>query len=423
MLLSYVMGYIPASAEDTGEETKGWVTKADLPETRSAAATAAVDGKIYVIGGTGGNDRYSKNQTYMYDPKNDTWSQKADMPTARTGAAVAVVDGKIYVIGGYDTSNIRNLNTVEIYDPKTDSWETAPEYPETVQFASASVIENKIYVMSGSKFNPDKPQKERKTNYCYDTETKTWTAKKELPINANGLATAVVNGKIYAIGGNGETYSSGIWDTIYEYDPEKDTWNKKHNLINKITNATATVINDKIYIMGGTITSSLISAKTQVYNPDDDSISEIEEFKNARTAAGSAAIGNDLYIIGGTTDTRSLYGLHSYALKTVQMYTTGNSSSDKETPESPSDPKPDQSSSDRALLVITMTNGLEKEFDLSMDEVNDFISWYDQKDAGSGSSKYAIDKHDNNKGPFSSRKDYVIFSNILSFEVNEYSSK
>lgn len=75
---------------------------------------------------------------------------------------------------------------------------------------------------------------------------------------------------------------------------------------------------------------------------------------------------------------------------------------------------------DRAILVIMMTTGLEKEYDLSMDEVNAFINWYDAKDAGSGPSKYAIDKHGNNKGPFIKRTDYVIFNNILTFEINEY---
>ncbi|MCC3379953.1 fibronectin type III domain-containing protein [Paenibacillus sp. UY79] len=82
---------------------------------------------------------------------------------------------------------------------------------------------------------------------------------------------------------------------------------------------------------------------------------------------------------------------------------------------------PEQASGNRAILVVTMTNGLEKEFDLSMKEVNDFISWYESKQAGSGSASYAINKHDNNKGPFSSRKDYMLYDRILTFEVSEYS--
>ncbi|WP_240927521.1 hypothetical protein [Paenibacillus thiaminolyticus] len=92
-----------------------------------------------------------------------------------------------------------------------------------------------------------------------------------------------------------------------------------------------------------------------------------------------------------------------------------------ENPEKPEpNPEPEQPKGERAILVVTMTTGLEKEFDLSMDEVNAFIAWYENKQAGTGTASYAIDKHNNNKGPFSSRKDYVIYDKILTFEVNEY---
>lgn len=93
-------------------------------------------------------------------------------------------------------------------------------------------------------------------------------------------------------------------------------------------------------------------------------------------------------------------------------------------PSNPTDPtEPTQPTGDRAILTITMDTGLEKEFDLSMKEINSFISWYEAKQAGSGTASYAIDKHNNNKGPFSNRKDYVIFNKILTFEVSEYSAK
>ncbi|MNW46929.1 hypothetical protein D3C74_242440 [compost metagenome] len=87
----------------------------------------------------------------------------------------------------------------------------------------------------------------------------------------------------------------------------------------------------------------------------------------------------------------------------------------------PVDPNP-QPTGDRAILTVTMTTGLEKEFDLSMSEVEAFINWYDAKENGTGPAKYGINKYNNNKGPFSKRIDYVIFKNILSFEVSEYST-
>ncbi|WP_051051679.1 fibronectin type III domain-containing protein [Paenibacillus sonchi] len=77
-------------------------------------------------------------------------------------------------------------------------------------------------------------------------------------------------------------------------------------------------------------------------------------------------------------------------------------------------------STGRAILIVTMSTGLEKEFDLNLEEVNAFIAWYENKQAGTGTASYAINKHDNNKGPFTSRKDYVIFDRILTFEVSEY---
>ncbi|WP_063779806.1 PT domain-containing protein [Paenibacillus sp. FSL P4-0081] len=86
-------------------------------------------------------------------------------------------------------------------------------------------------------------------------------------------------------------------------------------------------------------------------------------------------------------------------------------------------PTSEQSTGDRAILVVTMSTGLEKEFDLSMAEVNAFIAWYENKLSGSGTASYAIDKHDNNKGPFTNRKDYMIFDKILTFSVDEYSAE
>ncbi|WP_156830129.1 hypothetical protein [Paenibacillus sp. HW567] len=84
---------------------------------------------------------------------------------------------------------------------------------------------------------------------------------------------------------------------------------------------------------------------------------------------------------------------------------------------------PEQPTGDRAMLTITFMNGTEKEYDLQMSEVDAFLNWYDARDAGRGPGSYAIDKHTNNKGPFSKRKDYVVFDKILTFEVSEYTAQ
>ncbi|KGE17546.1 hypothetical protein PWYN_23380 [Paenibacillus wynnii] len=83
-------------------------------------------------------------------------------------------------------------------------------------------------------------------------------------------------------------------------------------------------------------------------------------------------------------------------------------------------PTPEIPTGDRALLSITLENGFDKEFDLPMSEITTFLNWYD---GASGSAKYGINKHDNNKGPFEKRTEYVIHNKILTFEVSEYTAQ
>ncbi|EPD88670.1 MULTISPECIES: PQQ-binding-like beta-propeller repeat protein [unclassified Paenibacillus] len=104
------------------------------------------------------------------------------------------------------------------------------------------------------------------------------------------------------------------------------------------------------------------------------------------------------------------------------VFAIGGEVSNPSEPETPTDPEtpgnPDPAG--RALLVITLMNGTEKEYDLSMKEVNQFITWYESKAKGTGPVSFAINKHDNNKGPFKQRNDYIIYDKIITFEVNEY---
>lgn len=77
---------------------------------------------------------------------------------------------------------------------------------------------------------------------------------------------------------------------------------------------------------------------------------------------------------------------------------------------------------DRALLFIMLNTGEQKEYDVSIAVVNAFVEWYENRGKGVGPVTFAIDKQSNNKGPFKSRKDYIIYDKIITFEVNEYTS-
>ncbi|TNJ53593.1 hypothetical protein FE784_40350 [Paenibacillus hemerocallicola] len=68
----------------------------------------------------------------------------------------------------------------------------------------------------------------------------------------------------------------------------------------------------------------------------------------------------------------------------------------------------------------SLVSGLEKEYDLSASELSAYLSWYNGRAAGTGPEVYTISKNFN-LANFITRKDYIAFSKIETFEVNEYS--
>lgn len=86
------------------------------------------------------------------------------------------------------------------------------------------------------------------------------------------------------------------------------------------------------------------------------------------------------------------------------------------TPTAPNNPEP---SGNNAILEITMVTGEIKEYDLIATELQSFLSWYDGRSNGADKAYYMIPKKNNIK-PFLSRKDYLAFDKISSFEVKEY---
>ena len=57
----------------------------------------------------------------IYDPAADRWSRGALIPRALHHAASAGLDGKLYVIGGY-VNGWTPTNEVHQYDPASDRW-------------------------------------------------------------------------------------------------------------------------------------------------------------------------------------------------------------------------------------------------------------------------------------------------------------
>ena len=85
-----------------------WTKGTDLPVARAEGISAVVDNKIDLIGRRVRatedawlfNDHTDSARNEVFNPATKRWLALANAPTPRNSAASAVIDGNIYVVGG-----------------------------------------------------------------------------------------------------------------------------------------------------------------------------------------------------------------------------------------------------------------------------------------------------------------------------------
>jgi N-acetylneuraminic acid mutarotase len=268
-----------------------WTTLEHMPTIRNGLGVAVVDGKIYAIGGYNGT---ALNTNEMYDPATSTWTTKEPMPTARYGFGIAVVDDKIYVIGGntcYDSWTTSN----EVYDPVTDTWETKTSIPVAGMAMSANVVNGEIYLISGLEmyylpwYNLDE-------NQVYDPKTDLWATKTPIPNPVFDYASAVVDDKIYIIGGRDIASDPDEQNFTQIYEPETDTWNSGKSVPIAINGQAAVAT---LGVFAPKRIHLLKSSLHYVYDPENDSWTQETPMLTSRSGTGVAVVNDEIYVIGG----------------------------------------------------------------------------------------------------------------------------
>jgi RNA polymerase sigma factor (sigma-70 family) len=229
-----------------------WTKKADMPTPRYGLSTAVLNWKIYAVGGTTVVGPKVLSAVEKYDPIADKWTKKADMLASRSGLSVSVLNGKIYAIGGVGTDFVSALNTVEEYDPHTDTWIKKTDMPTARTSLGTETINGKIYAIGGQT----SIWGEYRGNYTsiveeYDPVYDKWTRKADMPTARAFFCTAVMDGKIFVMGGITKEYGTNGLSTVEVYEPSTDTWSTAYDIPTSRFCLAGAAINGRIYAIGG----------------------------------------------------------------------------------------------------------------------------------------------------------------------------
>jgi N-acetylneuraminic acid mutarotase len=336
---SYLVNAEQVSAAAIVENS--WVSKAPMPTPRGGLGVATVKGKIYAIGGIGGEISmtigtvpYSSgflNTNEAYDPITNTWETKASMPTARDNFAIATYQNKIYCMGG-----VTGMTTVpyadteillpaylwstanEVYDPATDTWETKTPMPSAPDAQlTANVIDGKIYLLGGLTTQPI---------MVYDPATDTWNGSQTEKIRGswdkalldaydyksseyvgNQFASAVCNNKIFAL-----SYYIGLNSdkALLIFDSSGGSWNLGSPAPSGIQYGVAAITSGfiapkRIYFLDPTC--------NYAYDPENDSWQIGVPMPTLRAYFSSITVDDKLYVIGGYTSKSGSFAISSAA--------------------------------------------------------------------------------------------------------------
>ncbi|MBN1244525.1 hypothetical protein JXA31_02915 [Candidatus Bathyarchaeota archaeon] len=209
-----------------------------------------------------------------------------------------------------------------------------------------------------------------------DAAEDTWATKEPMHLARAGLGVAVVNGKIYAIGGTTasgkyppDCFKGGFVGTNEEYDPETDTWTYKASMPTPRDYFAIATYGNKIYCIGGAVGftvdewglfhSYITSGVNEVYDPVTDMWETKTPCPNVGMKMQAHVVNGKIYVMDGSMPYVYDPENDSWATKTRMPK-----------------PYPDYDSS---LVSAAVGNKIIVTFEFSTFNSSTFFEYYEQK--------------------------------------------
>ena len=305
-----------------------------LPPCETLNLTVAVQVPANVATGT--RDQVTLRATIVEDPQIyneltltsaafDHWQRAATMPTSRFGLGAVAMPNSIYLyaVGGWynDLSNLdpfvqqRAAVENERYNACTERWETMAPLPDHRANIGAAVLNGKLYVVGGTSQVVSfgiATVTQHATVFVYDPVTNRWREVAPLPVAYAGMAVVGVGDKLYAFGG--VDGNDNVSKLTYIYNPASDQWQTGAPLPGEGRYfAAATFYAGKIYLVGGFPAISSVLT----YDPATNQWANGPELQVGRHSFGLTPVPDGyLYAVGGAAGTAELRSTERFSTAT-----------------------------------------------------------------------------------------------------------
>jgi N-acetylneuraminic acid mutarotase len=227
--------------------TDGWTERSALPAPLHHVNVAAVGDRLYVVGALSGSGFGAVGITLAYDPAADTWTPLDGMPagTERGASGVAVVGTRLYVAGGLRGGI--SLRDFSAFDTASGTWEPLPSMTVARDHLAAGAHAGQVFAISGRDGGALQAAVE-----MFDPATSRWTSRTSIPTARGGIAAAELSGQLVVMGGEGNAADPhGIFHQTESYDPAADRWTMLAPMRTGRHGIGAATVDGKVYVPGG----------------------------------------------------------------------------------------------------------------------------------------------------------------------------
>jgi N-acetylneuraminic acid mutarotase len=171
-----------------------WRQIAPLPDGRAAAAAAIAGGRLYVVGGRNGRRALARD-AFALALGSEHWTRIRG-PRPREHLAAAAALGRVYAIGGRAAGDDTNTARFEVYDPAVRRWRGLASLPGARGGTGAAALGGRIVSVGG-----EEPAGTIRSVYAYDVRSRRWSRLPDLPTPRHGLGVVAASGRIWALAG------------------------------------------------------------------------------------------------------------------------------------------------------------------------------------------------------------------------------
>jgi Ca2+-binding RTX toxin-like protein len=212
--------------------------------------------EAWLIGGRkGSHPGQVSNQVWKYNLSSGSWTSGPSLPQPVAAGGGALVNNKIHWFGGLDPQANCDTGNHFVYDLGQPSagWQNITGYaamPSPRNHFATAVLNGWIYAIGGQYGHDSCPGKfGQDTNlvHAFNPQTNQWVQKASLPNVQSHMepSTFVYHGAIYVIGGE----QNG--NKIYRYDATQNDWDTVGTLPGNLVAPVARVIDDKLIVASG----------------------------------------------------------------------------------------------------------------------------------------------------------------------------